>query len=220
MSPVDICNQALAHIGDRRISNIDEAAQLSDPLAYYCSQFYVLSKNQVLAAQRWTFAKKAAALSRRTGVISLGFTYVHALPVDCIRVMNLVRGSIPSGETEPTYGSTRIDKFKIVGRDVWSNYEHVALYYVCKAEDPTFWTPHFAAAVSRLLAHYLAGAVANDPRLAREHLDIYERVALPNAQFYDAVQDESGENHVDSRETSPTLLARRDASGGINEPDI
>lgn len=222
MSPVDICNQALAHIGDRRISNLDEAAQLADPLAYYCSQFYKLAKDQALSAQRWTFAKKATVLSRRTGIVSFGYNYVHAMPSDCLRLMDLVIGDIIEEGAEPTYGVTKLDNFKIVGRDIWSNEMHLGAYYIASVEDPTEWTPHFVAAVSRLLAHYLAGAVANDPNLAGRQLELYERVALPNAQYYDAVQEHSNENFYDGRKTSATLLARKNTGYAYNggEDDI
>ena len=57
-SPIDICNQALAHLGDRRISRLDEDAQVTDALVRFCSEYYEQAKQEVLAAHRWTFAKK------------------------------------------------------------------------------------------------------------------------------------------------------------------
>lgn len=222
MSPVDVCNLALSHIGDRRITRLDEEAQMNDPLASYCALFYEQAKNEVLAAHRWTFAKRATPLARRINEIPFGnFQYVHALPVDCLRVLDLILGEIPSATIEdptPTavYGSTKVDGFAIIGRDVWSNELYLGLYYISKSEDPTTWTPHFTAAVSRLLAHYLCGAIADNSRMGNNFLEIYERVALPNAQFYDAVQDQSGENYHDQRGGSPTLLARYQSSRNPN----
>ena len=206
MSPVDICNIALTLIGDRRISRLDEDAQLSDPLAQYCATFYDMARRQVLAAQRWSFAKKAAALSLRAGATTIGFTYCHVLPNDCVRVMELHKaaGTVDS----QTIYDGKIDCFKIVGREVWTNYSDIAAFYVFDNESPSTWTPHFVAAVAQLLAHYLAGVVSDNPSASARHLETYERVSLPNAQFYDAVQDESNENERDNRNDSRTLKAR------------
>lgn len=208
MSPIDVCNQALALIGDRRISRLDEEAQAADPLAGYCAEFYDISRRAVLSAARWSFAKKSAVLTRRTNVVCFGFTYAHAMPTDRIRVMALHKGVLLNGETVPTFGTTKIDRFQIVGRDVWTDCEHVGMSYIADVLDPSEWSPHFLLAMVRLLAHYLAGAVGAEPRMTSGLLQTYKTVDLPDAQFYDAIQDESGENARDNRGDSPTLKAR------------
>lgn len=209
MSPIDVCNQALSLIGDRKISRLDEEAQQYDPLARHCAEFYDLTRRTVLATHRWSFAKHAVTLVQRANPTTIGFQYAHVLPLDKLRVMSLHSGTIISPATTPTFTERKIDKFKIVGPDVWSNSEHVALSYIRDVEDPDAWTPHFTVAVSRLLARFIAGSIGADPRMVAEMLNVYERVDLPNAQYYDAVQDESGENARDNRDESPTLLARR-----------
>jgi len=219
MSPIDICNQALAHVGDRSITRLDEEAQAFDPLVGYCARFYDLSRRQVMASHRWSFAKGSAVLSRRVGAVCFGYLYAHVMPTDKVRVLSLHPGTVVSSSSDPVYSERTIDKFKIVGRDVWSNHVLVGLHYIRDITDPSEWTPHFAAAVSRLMAHYLAGAIGADPRLASAQLDTYERVSLPNAQFYDSVQDESGENARDRRSDSPTLLARRTSAWPVNDFD-
>ena len=88
-------------------------------------------------------------------------------------------------------------------------------------DDPDLWTPHFRAAVARLLASKLAGPVTNEDGLVDKHMRIYETVDLPNAQFYDAVQDNSNENseHDGRLATSKFLQARYTARYGGTEPN-
>ena len=182
MSPIDVCNQALAHLGDRRITRLDDDAQLSDALVRYCAEYYRQARQEVLAAQRWTFAKHSVWLSRRTDTTPFGFNYVHQMPEDSIRLLRLMDSQY------------QIDRFKIVGQQVWTDFEKVAIEYIRDVDNPDDWTPHFRAAVARLLASYLAGPVADDPNEVTNQKRIYETIDLPNAQFYDAVQDNSGEN--------------------------
>jgi hypothetical protein len=214
MSPIDICNQALAHLGDRRITRLDAAAQAGDALVRYCSEFYDQARQEVLAAHRWTFAKHAVPLSRRTDVTTIGFTYAHDLPYDHIRLLRVVPGETLLNSagvlTSVTYTDNTIDSFKIVGSKVWSDYSYVAAEYVRDVENPSEWTPHFRAAVARLLASYLAGPTSDNPNEVISQKRAYESIDLPNAQFYDAVQDKSGENSDQATRLagSPTLLSR------------
>jgi len=207
-SPIDICNQALAHIGDRRITRLDEDAQVTDALVRFCSEFYEQAKQEVLAAHRWTFAKRASVLTREGSPVVFGFSYSHVLPVDMVRFMTLVQGEVASGDSEPTAFNYKVDKFKIVGDKVWSDQKELGLIYVANVNDPDEWTPHFRTCVSRLLASYLAGSIADDPNEIQRQKNIYERIDLPNAQFYDAVQDNSNENSdLTTRKAGSPLLA-------------
>jgi hypothetical protein len=193
MSPVDICNIALAHIGDRRITRMDADAQAQDALVRYCVEFYELAKTQALAAHRWSFAKEAAELVQQSNPVIVGnYAYSHVLPTDLLRLLTVYYGKLNADDVY-VYAN-EVDHFKKVGRKLWSNTPQIAIEYIANVDDPKQWSPHFQAAVARLLAHYLAGSIADNPQMANTHLEIYEKNALPNAQFYDSVQDNSGEN--------------------------
>lgn len=223
-SPIDICNQALAHLGDRRITRLDDDAQISDALVRYCAEFYAQARQEVLAAQRWSFAKHAVGLSQRTDVMVIGYTYAHGMPEDCLRLMRVVPGSqikdAGGTVTEVIFRDSKIDRFKIVGRNIWSDSSDLALEYIRDVDNPDDWTPHFRAAVARLLAMYLAGPVADNPDEVTKQKRIYETVDLPNAQYYDAVQDNSGENseHTTRLLQSPSLRSRYSNNYGQSDP--
>lgn len=220
---------ALALLGDRRITRLDDDAQLSDALVRYCSEFYSQVRQEVLAAHRWTFAKHAEGLSRRSDAMVIGYTYAHGLPSDLIRLMRLVPGSqirdtdeTPTGfATTMKYVDRGVDKFKIVGNNVWSDEENLAIEYIRDVNNPSDWTPHFRSAVARLMASYLAGPIADDPNEVNNQKRIYETIDLPNAQYYDAVQDNSGENseHAARLAGSLSLQARRNIGLGRSTHD-
>ncbi len=223
MSPIDICNMALAHLGDRRIFRLDDNAAQSDALTRYCVEFYAQARQETLAAHRWTFAKHAEGLSRRTDVVTIGYQFAHELPEDCLRLIRIVPGEELTDDQGVVkgvrYGIKGIDRFKIVGTKVWSNYENLAIEYIRDVNDPSDWTPHFRTAVSRLLASYLAGPTSDDPQEVARQKRTYETVDLPNAQYYDAVQDNSGENseHEDRLAGSLSLRARYSTNYGQSD---
>lgn len=225
MTNLDICNQALSFLGDRDIAALDTPG---DPLSALCAQFYPQARQEALAAHRWTFAKKTAVLTEDDTVTVFGFTYAHTLPSDLLRFMRIVPGTdildADGNVTDTTYSDTHVDEFKIVGNHVWSHHAKVAAEYIRdmdQAADPALWTPHFRTAVARLLAARIAGQITNEPGIVDRHLRAYETVDLPNAQFYDAVQDNSGENsnHEDRLAGSRLLQARRNVVYGGTEPN-
>jgi len=205
---------ALAHLGDRQIDRLDDAAQADDGLVRYCAEFYGQARQEALGTQPWSFAKHAVALTQRSDIMAIGYSYVHELPEDKIRVLRLVPGAqltLADGTLAPaTYQNAGIDRFKIVGSKIWSDHSLVALEYIRDVSNPDDWTPHFRAAVARLLASYLAGPITDDPNTVNAQKRIYETVDLPNAQFYDAVQDNSAENSDlrDRMLRSPSLKSR------------
>ena len=94
ISPVDICNQALAHLGDRRIHRLDEDAQVTDATVRYCAEFYEQAKQEVLSSHRWTFAKKAVALTRSVGDTIFKYNYSHVLPTDMMRFLEILEAEV------------------------------------------------------------------------------------------------------------------------------
>ncbi len=59
MSDLDICNKALALLGDQDIASLSEEAQESDPVTRQCTIFYKDARRTALEAHRWSFAKVA-----------------------------------------------------------------------------------------------------------------------------------------------------------------
>jgi hypothetical protein len=194
VSSVDICNIALAHLGDQEITRLDEEAAEENPLVRYCRQYYETARQTALETFEWSFAMKSQELSRRTNVATPGFLYAQVLPEDCLKLLTLHEGTLDNTTGIYSFHSEKMDYFRIVGLDVWTNIQTVSAFYTADVTDPTMWSGHFRFAVARLLASLLAGPLTDNPGEATRQKEIYETVDLPNAQYYDAVQDRSGEN--------------------------
>ncbi len=226
MTDVDICNQALSYSGERSITALDTP---NHPLSELCATFYPQARQEALAAQRWSFAKKVTELTEDDTVTTVGFSYAHTLPTDLLRLMRVFPGTEQLAADGVTiegvdYSNMAIDSFQIIGPDVWSDHKRVAAEYIRDmplTDDPALWTPHFRTAVARLLAARIAGQITNEPSEIDKHIRIYETVDLPNAQFYDGVQDHSGENsnHNSRLARSKSLQARYSAHYGGTEPN-
>lgn len=216
VSPVDICNIALSHLGDQEITRLDEEAAEENPIVRYCRDFYDTARQAALETFEWSFAMSSQELSRRSNVATPGYAYAQVLPEDCLSLHTLHPGTLNNETGLYAFSERRIDKFRIMDLDVWTNVHTVSAIYTRDEEDPTRWSGHFRLAVARLLASFLAGPLTDNPGETTRQKEVYETVDLPNAQYYDAIQDRSGENSnvMTSRDRSAFLGVRNSTGQG------
>lgn len=93
-SEVEICNLALAALGEPDITSLTEDTKR----ARLCSRFYAATRNHLLAEFDWPFARKTAELQEvATSVneIPAGLT-AYIMPADCVTPLDL----LPIGSRE------------------------------------------------------------------------------------------------------------------------
>lgn len=150
-SIVDICNLALAHLGNKAqlvsISPLDGSVE-SD----YCARFYPIARDEILELNDWTFARTRASLSLLSVNPSETWTYAYALPSDCMVPRRIVSGNASMDEDDSS-------DFDIEGGTLLTSKESAKLIYTRPMEDPTKFTPGFITGVSYKLAAYLAGPI-------------------------------------------------------------
>jgi len=186
-SEVDICNLALAHLGD--VANVsainppDGSAQ-----SVYCARFYPIARDSLLETHPWGFATKRIALALTTNS-SNQWSYVYAGPTDVVnylRVMdpnavddfsgtlalpNSLPGSVNAGQGlyTPQPFVVEIDSS---GADViYTNQQDAVLVYSALVTDTTKFSPLFVTTLGYLLATALAGPLikgANGRAVAKE----------------------------------------------------
>ena len=79
-SVVDICNLALAHIGDdATVSSIDPPEGSAQ--AEHCKRFYAIARDTMLQMHNWNFASKRISLAQVTNPIT-EWLYAYAAPSD------------------------------------------------------------------------------------------------------------------------------------------
>ena len=184
-SEVDICNLALAHLGDAAtVASINPPEGSAQ--AEHCQRFYPLARDLILDLHDWNFATRRATLAE-LDVDLWDWAYAYVMPADAVRVLAInADGAGADAETEPYRIETDTNDTRIIRTDV----EDATCKYIALVTDTTRFPPLVTQALSRLLASYLAGPLIKGAEGAAEskrQLDIFGGV-LKQAMEKDARQ--------------------------------
>lgn len=190
-SEVDICNLALARLGDdATVSSIyppEGSAQ-----AEHCARFYPIARDALLEMHDWHFATRRKTLAAISGTWSpWGFAY--APPSDCVRVIAVVPPDSPDTDVQPFEREIGPTGQAVILTDQG---EAIARY-VTKVTDTTRFSPLFVDVLGDLLASYLAGPVIKGDAGRAESKGMLQ-IALSKlamAKNSDANQRKSGQEH-------------------------
>lgn len=172
-SDVDICNLALAHLGDAaQVSSInppDASAQ-----AGHCARFYPIARNSLMERHPWGFCTKRVSLALSSNT-SNQWQYVYVGPSDVANYLTItdpnapddfsgalpIYGIVPLG-TNAQPGVYEPQPFVVetdaTGVDlVYTNQANAVLKYSAIITDTSTFSPLFTEALSYYLASMLAG---------------------------------------------------------------
>ena len=172
---VDICNLALAHLGDdatiATIKPPEGSAQ-----AEKAARFYPIARDTLLQMHTWNFASKRISLALTTNTLDQ-WDYAYAAPSDMMSPVAVISpsaqndyatrmssGDTPGGITSnyaPTIvaGQYTPQQFAIEGKLIYTNQENAMLRYQAFVTDPSLFSPLFVTTLSWHLASMLAGPV-------------------------------------------------------------
>lgn len=85
LSRTDVVNIALAHLGDHRINDFDEAK----PAAANARDQWELALRDSLSAYEWSFASRIARLDRNSSVPVAGYRYRYDMPADSVLLIQI-----------------------------------------------------------------------------------------------------------------------------------
>lgn len=161
-SEVDICNLALAHLGDEAgvaaIVPPDGTVQ-----AAHCGRFYPMVRDLLIEAHPWTFAIKRAVVSEVTNPSPDDWAYAYTLPSGCLRPLSFLLPGHPEQMlgTDSDMGSHPyiVEAAEDGTAVLYSNVPAATLRYLARVTDTTKFSPGFVASLARLLAAYLAGPI-------------------------------------------------------------
>ncbi len=189
MTKTDVANLALAKLGDKRITNLDNP---NDENARVAKLHYRQALDEVLREAFWSFAIVSVALVAEdegdvTAAELLGWSFALALPADFLKLKELQgdRGKIDRFELRRANGK----------RCLLCNSEEPTLIYVARIDTPDEYDPLFTAALISLLASKMARAISGSDQLETTLLQRYETVDLPKARLADGHDSQSNENH-------------------------
>jgi len=153
-SDVDICNLALARLGERAtvvsISPPEGSVQ-----AEHCARFYQVARDALLEMHPWTFATRRVALGLLAAP-ARGWTYTYAVPTGASRLLAVCASSAASdADTQP---------FEVQGdahgaRLILSDQPGAHVRFIARVTDATKFSSLFVDALAWLLASHLAGPI-------------------------------------------------------------
>ena len=181
---VDICNLALAHLGDdatiATIKPPEGSAQ-----AEKAARFYPIARDSLLEMHTWYFAATGGALALTTVTLDQ-WEYAYQAPADLMTPVAIISpsaqndyatrmsaGDTPGGITSnyaPTIvaGQYSPQQFAVEGAYIYTNQENAVLRYQAYVTDPTLFSPLFINTLSWHLASMLAGPVIKGDQGAAE----------------------------------------------------
>lgn len=175
-SEVEICNLALAHLGDSAtVASIDPPEGSAQ--AEHCARWYPIARNSLLEMQEWGFATTRALLAELSNPFPQ-WQHAYARPADCLKVLAILpadatsdvansfsndrflHGAVPALCTvyTPQDFTTEIDA-NTGNQIILANQENALVRYTRAVTDTSKFSPLFTDTLGWYLASYLAGPV-------------------------------------------------------------
>lgn len=175
-SDVDICNLALAQLGDAaKVASLNPPDQSAQ--AGHCARFYPMARDALLEMHTWSFATVRVALAAVALPPTVStWNYAYAIPSDVLNFLAVLDPSTTDDYSvglqlpntlpqvsNPGVGVYQPQAYAIEnynGVDVLlTNQQNAVLRYTAAVSDPTKFSPLFVQGLATLLASHLAGPV-------------------------------------------------------------
>ena len=218
-SAVDICNLALAHIGDEAnvssISPPDGSVQ-----ADHCYRFYPIARDAVLEMHNWKFAVKRVPLALLDETPPAEWAFAYQYP-QCLKVLAVYQAdtATPASErlifdqseflNKPASAPFTVESLQDGTQVIYTNMEDATAMYIGRVTDTSKFSPLFVVALSRLLASYLAGPIIKGKEgmaVAKGMLEWFLKIEGPQSRAHDA---QGGKNNDYDTFIPASLAARR-----------
>lgn len=224
-SVVDICNLALAHLGDNAtIASIDPPEGSAQ--AEHCQRFYPIARDTLLEMHSWSFATKRAYGAEVENPWPM-WEYAYAMPGDASDIIAVLppeaRDDYSTNFTPETYpdfytnyspsvaaGQYVPQKFAVeVAADgseiILTNQKQAVLRYHARISDPTKFSPLFTITLSWHLASMLAGPVIKGDQGAAE---AKRCVAMTTLYLGKAMEADSNARKIQPEQIVPWIAGR------------
>lgn len=192
-SEVDVCNLALARLGDNAtVASIDPPEGSAQ--AEHCARFYAIARDSLLEMHAWKFATRRVQLAKLT-VPSWDWSFAYAEPAGALKLLGVLSATASNDdETQPYEAESAANGAAII----LTNQEDASLRFVARVTDTTKFSPLFVDALAWLLASYLAGPVLKGDAGAAAAKSSYQHflVALSQAKTSDANQRKVRPEHT------------------------
>lgn len=177
-SEVGICNRALSHLGAYRIDSLAGSTKE----ARECNTLFDDTRDAVLRAHDWAFARAHKTLAVIANAEYPGWTYAYSYPTECLaarRIWNETDG-LPGTIYDPStdlYRSTGKIPFEVRAaedldnRVILTDKEDAVLIFTAKITDPNLFDSQFIEIMAYKLAADLAIPLRAD---AKKRAELYQ----------------------------------------------
>lgn len=210
-SDVDICNLALAHLGDSAtVATIDPPEGSAQ--AEHCARFYPIARDALLEMHQWGFCTRRAMLALLDNPSS-SWAFCYAFPNGVLNLLAVLAhdaaddySNAPAqswGQASPAYpltafGAYAPQPFVAESRDdgaevIYTNQADAVLRYTARVTDPTKFSPLFVECLSWLLSSYLAGPIMKGDTGAAAAAKAYQ---VFRSRLTDAIESDANQRNV------------------------
>jgi hypothetical protein len=153
----NICNMALAHLGDQRIGALSDNTEA----ARACNAMYEMSRDALLRKHPWNFAIARATLAAEVTGPNWGPTKSFVLPTDpfCLRVLEV------DGHKD--------HEWSVEGRKIVGDMDSAKIRYISKTTDPAEFDAVFVVALASYIATKIAVRLTGSNQIKRDVLAIH-----------------------------------------------
>ena len=177
ITEVSVINEALVLLGADVISSRTQ----STPRAEKMDRIFDTTRDSVLRAHRWRFAKKRAApISADSTTPNSTYDYRYQLPSDCLRVLGIAT-DIDGDEDDDAIWEVEADRYLLTNESTFY------LIYIYQATNPSDWDDVFAEALAAKLAYKAAYGITQSVAV----MDRMEKVwkdRIAHARSYDSME--------------------------------
>lgn len=147
-SQTEICNMALAHFGQSRITDINQAS----PAAEALRDFWDNARKNALRAAPWNFAGARAELTASATTPLFHWQFAYPLPSDFMRLVSLNR----------VLAGTKITNWVVEGHSLLTNQSKAQIVYIKDMPSTGDWPEDFVRAFSYEMASLVAPRLMAD----------------------------------------------------------
>ena len=165
---VSICSNALLMLGSPAISSFDDGTDISGLV----SNIYEESRDSLLRSHLWNFAIKRVQLASESTTPVSGYAYQHALPADCLRLI----------EVED------IRDFTIERRKVLTDESPINIKYVERVTDVSLYDASFIELLQQKIIAEIAYTITKSETKSQNEMQKFAAM-LRQARFIDSTED-------------------------------
>ena len=182
-SSTEICNRALAAIGQDEIMTLDESSKA----ARACRAMYDPVRRRLLRKHSWVFALQTTTAPKVGVAVNQDYLFQYQKPNDCLRLVRVADGKT---------------SYNLEGQYIYCDNDPLVIRYVQNVTDPNLFDDSFTDCLVILLANTLIIPLGCD--IAREQFyDKRFAEALAEARHINAIEQNTPElfegNWVPSR---------------------